>query len=398
LRSFAGGKPRQRASQITFSGNHVQKYDRLNRSTNVLFLFAFVICFCVSAHSQTPKEYERAIAQSRKIIADTMAKQHIPGLSIAVAVNEKIIWSEGFGFADLENQVRVTSATRFRIASVSKPFTAAAMARLYEQGKLDLDAPVHRYVPNFPRKAQEITTRQLVGHLSGIRHYKRDPDESKDEFYNQKHYTIVMDSLKIFQNDPLQSAPGRKYAYSSYGYTLLSAVIEGASEQEFLTAMQELVFKPLNMNSSSADENKKIIPNRTRFYSLDANKQLVNASYIDRSYSFAGGGFLSNTEDLVRFGAAHLSDGFLKEETRKQMFTSQRTSDGKETGVGFGWRISKDKEGRLYYFHPGENVGGRSYLLMYPDKKVVVAMLHNLTGASLASIIDISKLFVAEKP
>lgn len=376
----------------------MQKCDRLNHSTNVLFLFAFVICFCVSAQSQTPKDYERAIAQSRKIIADTMANQHIPGLSIAVAVNGKIIWSEGFGFADLENQVRVTPATCFRIASVSKPFAAAAMARLYEQGKLDLDAPVQRYVPNFPRKEQEITSRQLVGHLSGIRHYKRDPDESKDEFYNQKNYTSVTDSLKSFQNDPVQSPPGTKYAYSSYGYNLLSAVIEGASEQEFLTAMQEQVFKPLNMNSSSADENRKIIPNRTRFYSLDAKKQWVNASYIDHSLSFAGGGFLSNTEDLVKFGSAHLSDGFLKEETRKLMFTSQRTSDGKETGVGLGWRINKDKEGRLYYFHPGESVGGRSYLLMYPDKKVVVAMLHNLTGASLASIIVISKIFVAEKP
>jgi len=377
----------------------MQKYDRSNLFENALFLFVFGIVLCVSAYPQIPKEYDQAVAQSRRIIADTMAKQNIPGLSIAVAVNGKIIWSEGFGFADLENQVRVTPATRFRIASVSKPLTAAAMARLYEQGKLDLDAPVQRYVPNFPRKEQEITTRQLVGHLSGIRHYRRDPDESKDEFYNRKeYYKSVAESLKVFQDDSLESQPGAKYGYSSFGYTLLSAVIEGASGQDFLIYMQEQVFKPLNMNSSSADENRKIIPNRTRFYSLDANKQWVNASYIDRSYSWAGGGFLSTSEDLVRFGSAHLKSGFLKEETRKQIFTSQRTNDGIETGVGFGWRINKDKEGRLYYFHPGENVGGRSYLLVYPDKKVVVAMLHNLTGASLASIINISKLFVAEKP
>ena len=377
----------------------MQKYDRSNLFENALFLFVFGIFLCVSAYPQIPKEYDQAVAQSRRIIADTMAKQNIPGLSIAVAVNGKIIWSEGFGFADLENQVRVTPATRFRIASVSKPLTAAAMARLYEQGKLDLDAPVQRYVPNFPRKEQEITTRQLVGHLSGIRHYRRDPDESKDEFYNRKeYYKSVAESLKVFQDDSLESQPGAKYGYSSFGYTLLSAVIEGASGQDFLIYMQEQVFKPLNMNSSSADENRKIIPNRTRFYSLDANKQWVNASYIDRSYSWAGGGFLSTSEDLVRFGSAHLKSGFLKEETRKQIFTSQRTNDGIETGVGFGWRINKDKEGRLYYFHPGENVGGRSYLLVYPDKKVVVAMLHNLTGASLASIINISKLFVTEKP
>lgn len=360
---------------------------------NILLLFAFVIVFCVSANSQS--EYQNAIEKSREIIAGTMAKQNIPGLSIAVAVDGKIIWSEGFGFADVENQLRVSTLTRFRIASVSKLFTAAAMARLLEQGKLDLDVPVQRYVPSFPRQEQEITARQLVGHLSGIRHYKRDKDETKDEFFNRKeYYQSVSEGLKVFQNDPLDFPPGTKFGYSSYGYTLLSAVIEGASGEDFLTFMQKEVFIPLKMPNSSADDNRKIIPNRARFYSLDANKNVINAPYIDRSYSWAGGGFLSSSEDLVRFGSAHLQSGFLKKETLKVMFTSQKTSDGKETGTGLGWRINKDKEGRLYYFHPGENVGGRSYLLMYPDKKVVVAMVHNLTGASLASIIDISKLFI----
>lgn len=363
----------------------------------VSLLVVFTAIFCFSAYSQS--EYQDAIEKSRKIIAETMAKQNIPGLSIAVAVDGKIIWSEGFGFADLENQLRVTPQTRFRIASVSKPFTAAAMAKLYEQGKLDLDAPIQKYVPSFPRKEGDITARQLVGHLSGIRHYRRNPDEAKDEFFNRKeYYKSVTEGLKTFQDDPLDFQPGTKFGYSSFAYTLLSAVIEGASGQDFLTVMQKEIFDPLKMPSSSADDNRKIIPNRTRFYSLDTDKKLINAPYIDRSYSWAGGGFLSNSEDLVRFGSAHLQSGFLKEETLKEMFTSQKTSDGKETGTGFGWRINKDKEGRTYYFHPGENVGGRSYLLMYPEKKVVVAMLHNLTGANLGSVIEISKLFVAEKP
>lgn len=363
--------------------------------TNVVLLFVFTTIFYYSAYSQN---HEKAIAQSRQIITDTMAKQQIPGLSIAVAVNGKIIWSEGFGFADLENQLRVMPKTRFRIASISKPITAAAMARLYERGKLDLDVFVQRYVPNFPTKGVEITARQLVGHLSGIRHYKRDKDEAKDEFFNRKeYYKSVTESLKTFQDNPLDFPPQTKFGYSSYGYTLLSAMIESASGEDFLTVMRKEVFEPLKMPNTSADDNRKIIPNRARFYSLDADKNLINAPYIDRSYSWAGGGFLSTSEDLVRFGSAHLQKGFLKEETLKIMFTSQKTSDGKETGTGWGWRITKNKEGRLYYFHPGENVGGRSYLLMYPDKKVVVAMVHNLTGASLGSIIDISKIFVDAK-
>jgi serine beta-lactamase-like protein LACTB, mitochondrial len=375
----------------------MQKNNKSDYFVSISLLLTLITILYVSAYSQT--EYQKAIEASRKIIAGTMAKQNIPGLSIAVAVNGKIIWSEGFGFADLENQLRVTPLTRFRIASISKPFTAAAMARLFEQGRLDPDAPVQRYVPNFPRKEHDITARQLVGHLAGIRHYRRDADEAKDEFFNRKdYYPSVAEGLKVFQNDPLDFPPGTRFGYSSYGYTLLSAVIEGASGQNFLTVMQKEVFETLEMPNSAADDNRKIIPNRTRFYSLDSNKKVINGPYIDRSYSWAGGGFLSTSEDLVRFGSAHLQTGFLKEETLKQMFSSQKTSDGKETGTGWGWRINKDKEGRLYYFHPGENVGGRSYLLMYPEKKVVVAMLHNLTGASLASIIDISKLFVAEKP
>ena len=373
----------------------MRKFLQLNYFRIAIVFCAFLIFFCVSVYPQTA--YQNSIEKSRKVIAETMAKQQIPGLSIAVMIDGKIIWSEGFGFADLENQLRVSPKTRFRIASVSKPLTAAAMARAFEQGKLDLDAPVQRYVPNFPTKEVEITARQLVGHLSGIRHYKRDKDEAKDEFFNRKeYYKSVTEGLKTFQDDPLDFPPGTKFGYSSYGYTLLSAMIESAYGKDFLTVMQKEVFEPLKMPNSSADDNRKIIPNRSRFYSLDADKNVINAPYVDRSYSWAGGGFLSTSEDLVRFGSAHLQKGFLKEETLKVMFTSQKTSDGKETGTGWGWRINKDKEGRTYYFHPGENVGGRSYLLMYPEKKVAVAMLHNLTGASLASIIDISKIFVEE--
>ena len=376
----------------------MMEQNRSKHFAQALLVLLFVICFGIVTYPQTPKTYERAIGQSRKIIEGTMAKQNIPGLSIAVAVNGELVWSEGFGFADLENHVRVTPATRFRIASVSKLITAAAMARLYEQGKIDLDAPIQRYVPDFPRKQYEITVRELVGHLSGIRHYRRDPDPEKDQFFNRKKwYKSVTDSLNIFKDDPLDFAPGTKYGYSSYGYNLLSAVIESASGQNFLSYVRQQVLDPLDMSATGADDNQKIIPNRTRFYSLDADKNVINAPYIDSSESWAGGGFLSTSEDLVRFGSAHLKGNFLNEKTLKEMFRSQKTADGKETGTGFGWRINKDREGRLYYCHPGENVGGRSYLVVYPKEKVVVAMLHNLTGASLASIIDISKLFVAEK-
>lgn len=351
--------------------------------------------FGLSVRSQHRQDHVREIEQSRKIITATMERQHIPGLSIAVAIDGKIVWSEGFGYSDLESGIKATPLTKFRIASISKLFTAAAMSRLYEQGKFDVDAPVQRYVPDFPDKGKPITGRQLIGHLSGIRHYRRDPDPKKDEFLNRvEYYRTVSDGLSIFQDDPLDFEPGTKFGYSSYGYALLSAMLERSVDRDFLTLMRDEVFTPLKMANSAADDNMKIIAGRSRFYSLNESDVVINAPYIDRSYSWAGGGFLSTVEDLVRFGSAHCEPGYLKADTLKVMFTSQRTADDKETGTGWGWRIGKDRSSRVYYYHPGEGVGGRSYLVVYPKERVVIAMLHNLTGASLGSITQISKIFV----
>lgn len=359
---------------------------------------AVMIGVCGIAVRAQAADHRNEIEQSRKIIAATMQKQHIPGLSIAVAIDGRIVWSEGFGYSDLESRIKTSPFTKFRIASISKLFTAAAMARLYERGIFDVDAPVQRYVPDFPDKGKPISARQLAGHLSGIRHYRRDPDPKKDEFFNRvEYYRSVTDGLSIFRNDPLDFEPGTKFGYSSFGYALLSAMLENAADKDFLTLMNEEVFVPLKMPDSAADDNRKIIPGRSRFYSLDENNAVINAPYIDRSYSWAGGGFISTAEDLVRFGSAFYEPGYLTAETLTVMFTSQKTADGKETGTGWGWRIGKDQSSRVYYYHPGENVGGRSYLVVYPKEKVVIAMVHNLTGASLGSITQISKLFVDEQ-
>src|SRR6267378_3950851 len=145
------------------------------------------------------------------------------------------MYSEGFGYADLEERVPVWPTTKFRIGSISKPLTATALVQLVEAGKLDLDAPVQKYVPSFPEKGAVITTRMLAGHLAGIRHYQG------DEFNIQKHYANVLDGVKIFENDPLVSPPGTKFNYSSYGYNLLSAVVESAASESARACRQSPV-------------------------------------------------------------------------------------------------------------------------------------------------------------
>ena len=299
----------------------------------------------------------------------------IPGLAIAVAVDGRIVFSEGFGYADLEQRVPVWPTTKFRIASISKPLTAVGLMELVQAGKVDLDAPVQKYVPSFPDKGAVITVRMIAGHLGGIRHYQG------DEFLIQRHYDSVLEALKIFENDPLVSPPGTKFNYSSYGFNLVSAVIESASGENFVSYMQNRVYTPLGLVHTAADDNKQIVEERSRFYELPKGGKVVNAPYVDNSYKWAGGGLLSTAEDLTRFGSAMLQPGLLDARSLQTMLTAQTTTAGETTGYGIGWGIQKSASGKLIYEHSGGAVGGTSQLIVYPESHVVVAVIANVSSA-----------------
>jgi CubicO group peptidase (beta-lactamase class C family) len=313
-----------------------------------------------------------------------------PGLSAAVAVAGKIAWAEGFGEADAESHVPVKPESRFRLGSVSKLFTAAAAARLFEQGRLDLDAPVQRYVPTFPDKGGTVTARLLGGHLAGIRHYL-----PKDFAGPPKHYDRLADALEIFRDDPLMHPPGAAYHYTSYGYNLLGAVVEGAAGKDFFAAVGELVLKPLGLAATVLDVPVRIVEHRVRGYRRSEGS-LENEDAIDSSHKWPSAGFLSTASEVARFGAAHLSGDFLRPETRALLFTSQRTIEGAETGVGFGWRIGKSDAGRRFYHHGGTIEGGRSFILLLPEENVAVAILCNLSVARFAEqdALKLAELFV----
>ncbi|HYP12680.1 MAG TPA: serine hydrolase domain-containing protein, partial [Bryobacteraceae bacterium] len=199
-----------------------------------------------------------AIAKARALAVDLVKTKQIPGFAVAVGRNGTILWSEGFGLANVEQQVAATPLTRFRLGSVSKVLTAAGVARLVETGRLDLDAPVQRYVPAFPLKQWPVSTRQLAGHTGGIRHYL--PEDFKGALKGAPHFDSVAGSLALFANDSLAFEPGTQYSYSSYGWNLISAVIEGASGQDFLSFMQAEVFEPLGLRSLAADHVFQIVP------------------------------------------------------------------------------------------------------------------------------------------
>ena len=323
------------------------------------------------------KSFSAAIRKAEKFIDSLREKQDIPGISVCVGNKEKILWAEAFGYADMENKTKLSVYSTFRLGSVSKLLTSLAVGRLYQQGKLDLDVPVQQYVPDFPVKKYPITCRQLAGHLSGIRHYRKE-----DPVNMPINYKNVLEGLSIFKDDTLLFKPGTKYEYSTYGFSLLSAAIEGAAHMPFLSYMQDSVFLPFGMTHTTADINDSIIPYRVRFYDHEG-KKLVNSALVNNSYKWAGGGFLSTPYDLVHMISGLLSNKVLHEKTLELLFTSQSLENGKSTNVGIAWRINKTKSGVTYIHHGGAIQGGRTFVLFYPESGYTFAVTANISGAAL---------------
>jgi len=339
-----------------------------------------------------PLAYSAAIAADRAFILDTMRVLGAPGASVTVMKDGAVVWSEGFGWADVEEQVAVTPLTRFRIGSVSKSLTSIGLGLLMQEGKIDIDAPVQRYVPSFPVKQAPVTLRELAGHTSGIRHYRG------NEMLIQRHYANVTQSLDIFRNDTLLFTPGTRFSYSSYGFNLLSAAMERAAGEPFVQFMSRRVFDAMGLRHTVAEYPDSLIPFRAHFYTpADSGNGIINAPFVDNSYKWAGGGFLSTTEDLARAGQLLLDGAILKPDTRQLLWTSQRTADGKETGYGMGWFVDHDSSGRRRVFHSGGSVGGTAYLLIYPDQKLVLALLVNSDRTFVRAAPRIAERFLAER-
>lgn len=363
------------------------------RSASPLILSALLLITAFPVQAQhavapAPPSYEAVVQEARARVVQDLFEKRYPGIAIAVSVDGETIWSEGFGYANLEHRVPVWPTTKFRIGSISKPLTAAAVAQLYAEGKLDVDAPVQQYVPAFPEKSETVTTRQLGGHLAGIRHYRG------TEFLIRDPFPSVDSSLTIFANDALINKPGSAYSYSSYGWNLISAVVEGASGEPFLDYMREHVFEPLGMIHTVADHVDSLIYQRAGFYALDEAGTMLNAPFANNSYKWAGGGFLSTTEDLLRFAHAHLDDDFLSDDARALLFTEQATDAGEGVGYGFGWSVGPRDDGRMYWGHSGGSVGGTSLMMIQPETGVVVVGLINLSSADLSIVRDVLALFV----
>ncbi len=340
------------------------------------FLFLLILVFWGSSVSFVAQEktpafypYSEALKKFERFVEEQMGFDQTPGLSVGF-FKDDISWTSAFGFADLENRVPARPESSYRMASITKTFTAFAVLQLVEKGKIDLDAEIQAYVPYFPRKKWPVTVRHLLGHLGGIPHYV-----DLDKELHIKVPKNTREALAIFQDYELIAEPGTKYQYSSYGYNLLGAAIEGTSGQSYGDYIKEHIFDPLGMTASRMDDSLAIIPNRVKGYRL-LNGRIVHSEFMDNSSRFASGGTRSTIVDLLKYARGIIQKKLVGAETWRQMLEPMATKAGWLTGKGMGWNV-RPLRGHFQIYHGGGQAETRTFLMILPLENMAIAIASN---------------------
>ncbi len=315
---------------------------------------------------------------SNRILSALVETNGVPGMGAAVWRDGRIVWTGSAGYRDIEHERRVDEHTVFRLASVSKVFAATAAARLREQRSLDVDVPVASIVGYLPDRWPPITTAQLAAHTSGIPHYQL-PDLNR----GAHRFTSVREAVGVFQDRDLLFAPQTRYSYSSFGYTLLSAVVEEISGRSYLEYLSQEIVPGLQIGPDATDTRD---PNAARAYEF-ADGAVRPAAPHDYSYSWAGAGLGATASDLARFGGRLLAGEIVSQGSLEWMLVPSRLLDGsiameRDVSVGFGWRTGRDAEGERIAHHAGATSGARSALVLYPDRAVAASLLSNALWVS----------------
>jgi CubicO group peptidase (beta-lactamase class C family) len=369
-------------------------HSKLRMFARISFLLFLVLSIGLNlSFGLAPQDnrYTDEINMIEDYVKKEMERLKIPSLSIAF-YKDDFVWKKSFGYADLENRAPANPDTRYRLASISKPITAVGILKLMEEGKLNLDDEVQKYVPYFPRKRWPVTIRHLLGHLSGISHYR-----NYDEEGHFKQRFTTEESIGVFKDWELESEPGTKYNDSTYGFNLLGAVIEGASGQPYAEYMKENVWKPLGMNSTTMDIADDIIANRASGYRRIGGV-VKNCEFVDVSSRFAGGGIRSTAVDLINLSRGLDEGKVVSNENQMMMYTNMVTKKGQVTGYGMGWGINFI-QGFWNVSHGGGQQGTSTHLLRFPGERFAVAVMCNQEGQNTSRYADlISSLILGAFP
>lgn len=334
-------------------------------------------------------KWAEAVERGRQIVRADLVEQNLPGISVAVGQGGDIVWAEGFGFADLQTRKPVSPDTRFRIGTASTALTSAAVGLLIERQQLNLDEKIRTYVPAFPEKPWPVTLRQLMGHTAGVRN-----DGGDEGPLFSQHCERPVEALPHFAEDPLRVEPGTGFRYSSYGWILMSAAVEAAAGQPFLTFMRKQIFEPLGMDDTTPDSAAgptldQAISYFPRFaadprYGPDPMREVDYSCYAGSSV------FVSTPSDLVRFAMAIQRGRLLQPATVRLFQTSQRLTSGQETGYGLGWDLEAvTLAGRqtTVVGHDGDLLGGRAVSFMtFPEAGIVISVASNTSYADTFAI------------
>jgi CubicO group peptidase (beta-lactamase class C family) len=338
---------------------------KLSRRLTALPALMMGLCLATAdSHAAGPDPTQAAV------IARQMQRYEgrVPGAALLVLKDGQPVVSRGFGLANLEDGIAVTPQSNFRLASITKQFTAASILLLAEDGKLGLDDPVKRWLPSLPKAADAITLRHLLSHTSGLIDYE---DVMPADLQGQLHDIDVLHLLE--GQDRTYFAPGSSYRYSNSGYALLALIVGKASGQDFASFLRQRIFLPLGMaNTVALEEGRSVVVNRAYGYSqTDGRWQRTDQS--PTSAVLGDGGIYSSLEDLARWDAALYDERLLKAASLAQAFSpATRTDEPHVPYYGFGWRIDGDT-----LWHSGESIGFRNVILRFPKEKLTVLLLSN---------------------
>ena len=321
------------------------------------------------------------------IVREARSTSGLPSLSAAVARTDGLDWAGASGWADIDRRQAAGVASRYRTGSIAKPMTAVAMMRLAEAGALDLDAPGAEVVSGLPPSLAPLTARQLASHTGGVRHYSPMPWgwwwPGWFEANSQRHYPSVEAGLALFADDRLRFAPGAGFQYSTFGYSLLSRLLEGAAGRPFPALLAAQVFAPAGMTGTAVDT-PGAMPDRVAFY-VGQGDRYTAARPVDSSFRIAGGGLVSTPTDLARFGVAVQDGRLLSADGVRRMWTVQPLADGSANPQNYalGWRV--DESTRLFVdgrplqvvHHGGSQAGAAAFLLLVPEQGLAVAVMAN---------------------
>jgi CubicO group peptidase (beta-lactamase class C family) len=332
-----------------------------------------------------------SVARMEQLVQSYLPRNQFMG-TVLVAQDGKVILDKGYGFADLEWEVPNTPTTKFRLGSITKQFTATSILLLEERGKLKVEDPVKKYMPDAPAAWDKVTIFHLLTHTSGIPSFTSFPD-----YRSREAEAITPEKLVAwFRDKPLEFEPGEKWNYSNSGYVLLGYLIEKIGGQCYSDFVQQNIFTPLGMKDSGYDSNSTVIAHRAAGYSRD-EKGPHHAGYVDMSIPFSAGALYSTTEDLLRWEQGLFGGKVLKPESLAKMTTPFKQD------YAFGLSIST-ANGRKMIGHGGGIEGFNTFLAYYPDDKLVVAVLANINGpvpdqlaGKLAQVVHGEKVVLASE-